>query len=346
MSRLLGRIEPGPAGAGDLGRIALLWGLADGYSRAGRPPRDLRPAAAGPARAIDALLDRASDIAGADAAPIESRNQAIQLLARLRPDDAARLIPDLLGPGRPPALRSAATRALADVGSPDLAGRILRLWGGLGIAARPEILATLLGDSRLSASVVVALEDGSIHPQELDPVSRDLLGRLPDAGLRSRASAVLAKFAPADRREVLRRYQPALSLPGEARRGAAIFETHCRTCHARQGVGHRVGPDLSGIASRPAAALLDDILDPNRDVTPDFVSYLLATKGGRTTSGLLVEETPTSMKLRRAGGEEESVLRSEVEDFRSSGRSLMPEGFEQSIGVREMADLIAFLRTP
>ena len=107
-----------------------------------------------------------------------------------------------------------------------------------------------------------------------------------------------------------------------------------------------MGPDLSGVASRPAAALLNDILDPNRDIAPDFVSYLLATNGGRTMSGLLVEETPTSLKLRRAGGEEESVLRSEVEDFRSSGRSLMPEGFEQSIGVREMADLIAFLRTP
>ncbi len=325
VSGLLGRLEPGSPRAGDLGRIALLWGLADGYSRAGRPPRDLRPSAApataGPARGIDALLDRASDIVGADAAPVESRIQALQLLARLRPDEAARLIPDQLGPGRAPALRSAATRAVADVGSPDLAARILRLWGGLGIAARPEILATLLGDSRLSASVVVALEDGSIHPQELDPVSRDLLRRLPDTGLRTRALVVLARFAPADRRDVLHAYQPALSLPGEAGRGVAIFEKHCRTCHAQQGVGHRVGPDLSGVASRPAAALLNDILDPNRDVTPDFVGYLLTTKGGRTTSGLLVEETPTSLKLRRAGGRKS---RSFGPRWRTSARAAVP----------------------
>ena len=50
VSRLLGRIEPGSPSAGDFGRIALLWGLADGWSRpggplatSGRPPTPPRP---------------------------------------------------------------------------------------------------------------------------------------------------------------------------------------------------------------------------------------------------------------------------------------------------------------
>jgi hypothetical protein len=42
-----------------------------------------------------------------------------------------------------------------------------------------------------------------------------------------------------------------------------------RLCHQRQGQGHRVDPDLSGIAGRAPAALVIDVLDPNREVTPD-----------------------------------------------------------------------------
>ena len=187
---------------------------------------------------------------------------------------------------------------------------------------------------------------GSVNPAELDPISRAALGRHPDAALRERAEALLAKSAPPDRREVLRAYQAALTLPGDARRGAEVFAKNCQTCHQYQGVGKRVGPDLSGIASRPPSVLLNDILDPNRDVSPDFVTYSLLTRNGQTLSGLLAEETSTSMKLRRAEGVEEAVLRSEVEELRSTGRSLMPDGLEQTISVQAMADLLAYLRQP
>ena len=70
------------------------------------------------------------------------------------------------------------------------------------------------------------------------------------------------------------------------------------------------------------------------------------TKRGQVLSGLLAEETGASLKLRRAEGVEETVLRSEVEVFRSSGRSLMPEGLEQALGAQGLADVIAFLRQP
>ena len=70
------------------------------------------------------------------------------------------------------------------------------------------------------------------------------------------------------------------------------------------------------------------------------------TKRGQTLSGLLAEETASSLKLRGAEGVEESVLRSEIEVFRSSGRTLMPEGLEEALGAQGLADLIAFLKQP
>ena len=141
------------------------------------------------------------------------------------------------------------------------------------------------------------------------------------------------------------RYQAALRLPGDAARGAGLFAKNCQTCHQHQGQGHRVGPDLSGIAGRPPAVLLSDILDPNREVAPDFVALTVATHRGAVLSGLLAEETGSSLKLRKAEGIDETILRTEIAELRSSGRSLMPEGLEQTLSPQEMADLLAFLRS-
>ena len=99
----------------------------------------------------------------------------------------------------------------------------------------------------------------------------------------------------------------------------------------------------SGRARAPEA-LLTDILDPNREVAPDYVALTVATRQGIVVSGLLADETSTTLKLRRAEGIEETILRAEIDELRSTGRSLMPEGLEQTINPQEMADLIAFLR--
>ncbi len=105
-----------------------------------------------------------------------------------------------------------------------------------------------------------------------------------------------------------------------------------------------MGPDLSGIAGRAPEALLSDIVDPNREVAPDFAMISVATRRGQVIAGILAEETATTLKLRRAEGVEDTLLRSEIDELRSTGKSLMPEGLEQNINLQEMADLIAFLR--
>jgi putative heme-binding domain-containing protein len=142
----------------------------------------------------------------------------------------------------------------------------------------------------------------------------------------------------------LARYQAALKLAGNAQRGTAVFAKNCQTCHLHQGQGHRVGPDLSGIAGRAPEALLSDIVDPNREVAPDFATISVATRRGQIIAGLLAEESATTLKLRRADGVEDTLLRSEIDELRSTGNSLMPEGLEQTITLQDMADLIAFLR--
>lgn len=344
-------LKPGPADQSDAGRIALLSGLAEGLARSGEPlPNRLAggPSAWGESsrKSIEGLLDRAKAIALSSGGNAQAREQALRVLARCRPPAAAELIPGLLGATQPQPVQSAAARAVSDVGSAELATQALNQWGELTIATRRELLAAVLGSVALTASLVDALEQDRIALTELDVATRDVLRRIPEPALRDRALALLAKSAPPDRADVLKAFQPALTLSGDPKRGAEHFVKNCQTCHQRQGQGNRVGPDLSGVGGRPASALLSDILDPNKNVSPDFVSFLVVTKRGQVLSGLLIEETPSSLKLRRAEGNDETVLRSEVEEFRSTGRSLMPEGLEQTLGVQGVADLLSFLRQP
>jgi hypothetical protein len=48
--------------------------------------------------------------------------------------------------------------------------------------------------------------------------------------------------------------------------------------------------------------------------------------------------------LQLAEGKQVSLARAEIEQFRASGKSLMPEGVEKEITVQQMADLLQFLK--
>jgi putative heme-binding domain-containing protein len=125
-----------------------------------------------------------------------------------------------------------------------------------------------------------------------------------------------------------------------------IFAKTCLLCHMVEGQGRQVGPDLSGSAGRPKEALLVDVLDPSRQVSPDFISYTLVTTDGQLLTGLIVSETAASATLRRAGEADDTVLRSQIKDLRAEGKSLMPEGLEHGLTPRDMADLLSFLQKP
>jgi putative heme-binding domain-containing protein len=145
---------------------------------------------------------------------------------------------------------------------------------------------------------------------------------------------------------VIEKYQPALALKGEAARGRAVFETLCAPCHRVGDLGNDVGPNLSTIRQWSPEQVMINILDPNREVAPNFVSYTVETKDGRTLDGMIAEESAASLTLKRAGGVQETVLRRDIAQLTGSSLSLMPEGLEAGITPQQMADLIAFLLAP
>ncbi len=327
--------------------MTLLAGLADGLEHSGIPVQRLVVISPTllkePFERLAPLWPIASTTATSSRS-LPERLAALDVLARCRPDLAEEVVPGLLAAGQPREIQVAAARAVARVGRASLADQALDRWESLALATRRELISALAGSPALAEPLVRAMEREVVAPRELDAATREGLRHLADPALRTRAAAVLAKFAPPQRSAVIDRYQPALKLAGDPVRGRAVFARNCQTCHQHQGEGNRVGPDLSGIAGRAPDALLSDILDPNKNVEPDFLVLAAATRRGQVYSGLLAEETATTVKLRRAEGVEDMLLRSEIDELSSTGQSLMPEGLEQNINPQEMADLIAFLR--
>jgi putative heme-binding domain-containing protein len=88
---------------------------------------------------------------------------------------------------------------------------------------------------------------------------------------------------------------------------------------------------------------LIDILDPSRSVEGNFRVYQVTKSDGKVVQGLLVAESKTAVELLDAEGKRYLILREAIEDIVASNKSLMPEGFEKQVGIKDMTDLLEFL---
>jgi putative heme-binding domain-containing protein len=134
-----------------------------------------------------------------------------------------------------------------------------------------------------------------------------------------------------------------VALAGDAKHGQAVFAKTCSVCHRLNNVGTAVGPDLAALQNKSPQYLLQEILDPNRNVDSRYIEYHATTKAGRTFTGLLAGETAAGITLRAQEGREQVLLRSDLEELESTGRSLMPEGLEKDLSKQDLADLIAYV---
>ena len=138
---------------------------------------------------------------------------------------------------------------------------------------------------------------------------------------------------------------PALQLKGEAAHGKQLYEQRCSSCHRLGGEGHALGPDLVTVQATGKEKMLGNILDPNREVAPQFQAYEVELKDGDSLIGLVGNETASSITVRQAFGKEEVVPRSNIARIRNQNQSLMPEGLEAGLKAQDVADLLEYVST-
>lgn len=211
-------------------------------------------------------------------------------------------------------------------------------------AIRRAVVSKLASDASLAEVLAAGLREKRIVVSELDAGARQRLVKHPDEKLRAELEQLLAAAIPQDRAAALADYQKALSLTGDARRGAVLFEKNCSNCHKVGAIGVNVAPDISDSRTKTTAQLLADIIQPNRAIDNNYVAYSLLTVDGTTATGILTSETATSITLRQPGDKTLVIERGEIEQLFSTGVSLMPEGLEKQIPHEAMADLLAYIK--
>ena len=211
-------------------------------------------------------------------------------------------------------------------------------------SVRAAALDALLSRTERVRALLDAIESGEVRATELDPLRADRLAKSRDPEIAARAKKLLAAALPADRAEVLTKYTPALELKADPRHGREIFQRNCTTCHRIGDLGVDVAPSIADSRRVTPLQLLTDILQPSRAIDNNYVSFSVATVDGTAYTGLIAAETATSVTMKLPEGKTVSLLRSEIDEMRSNGISLMPDGLERNIPPQDMADLIAFIK--
>ncbi len=257
-------------------------------------------------------------------------------------NDASGVFQRLLVPTTHPLLLQAVVEAIGRFDRPEAAELLLERWRTLPPAVGQSVAQALLTRPAWTAALVDALENGEVAWSQIPATMRTVLGALNDPALRQRV-ATLAAAHGAARQAVLDAYRPVLELKGSAVEGRRVYERECQACHQIGTTGYPVGPNLALTRHRTAAELLVHVLDPNRDVLPLYVQYVVGDLRGGVHTGIVVADDAAAITLRRDGGREDTVQRADIETLISTERSLMPEGFEKTISPADMADLLAYL---
>ena len=234
--------------------------------------------------------------------------------------------------------------AISRYREPEVAQLLLDRWRQYTPKVRESVFDALMSRKERIEALLDRIAKGEIAASTVDLARKSQLLSYKDADIQSRAKELLGDTTSTSRREVVNRYREALSLQGNRERGQVLFTKHCAACHRWQGQGVELGPNLETIREWDADRILLNVFDPHREVTGQYLSYSVLLKDGRTLSGMISDETATSLTIKQKDIVPQTVLLSEIEQISASGQSLMPSGFEEVISLQDTADLFELLK--
>lgn len=177
----------------------------------------------------------------------------------------------------------------------------------------------------------------------------DVIKRYPPE-LLALANPLLDRLKSRDQQKLdrLERLVPAVD-EGDPAVGRTLFTSEkakCSVCHRVGEDGGRIGPELSEIGRiRSARDLLEAIVFPSASIVRDYEPFTIVMDSGQVYNGLVVRETADSVFLQQQTGDPIALPRDAIEIIQASAVSIMPQGLDQGLTERELADLVAYLRS-
>lgn len=278
----------------------------------------------------------------------EFRAAAAQTLVALdAPTYVPMLAATLADTNQPAALREPLALMLAEQSSVAARDSVL-----LAIIAAPQRLQiklaqVLAGNSTGAGALLALVEQTKLSPQViLDRAVKEKLAAAKVPQFDERFAKVTQGVTPASAELQKLMDERRIGFPRaavSAERGRAVFEKSCAACHQLDGKGAIVGPQLDGVGNRGLERIIEDVLDPSRNVDPAFNPSLVTLKDDTSITGLQRREEGEVLVFVDTQGKEVIVPKKEIAERRESKLSLMPSNFGEVLTAEEFYDLMAFL---
>ena len=234
--------------------------------------------------------------------------------------------------------------ALGSTGDAAVGRELIAVYERVPVELREAVLGQLFTRADWSLTLVQALADRKIDYVALGPSNLHRLRTHPDKTVATRANAVIDALKGPEQKEkdsLIARFRPEVERPGNVENGHKLFLANCASCHIFKEEGRNLAPNLTGMGAHGAGALLVHIVDPNRLVEPNFVSASIETKDDLNYDGIIERENNVELLLRNASGDF-TIRKDNIKSRSSTGRSLMPEGFE-ALGAEGLRDVLTWI---
>jgi putative heme-binding domain-containing protein len=132
---------------------------------------------------------------------------------------------------------------------------------------------------------------------------------------------------------------------GDASHGRALFEGagNCTGCHAVNGKGPRLAPDLGDIGTLRTADLIQrTLLDPAGTILPANRPVRAVTKDGKVITGRRLNEDTYSVQLIDEQEHLTSLSKADLREYAVLKTTTMPS-YKDKFSAQELADLAAYL---
>jgi putative membrane-bound dehydrogenase-like protein len=193
-----------------------------------------------------------------------------------------------------------------------------------------------------------AIETGKIDKTRLNAYSARQIAALGDEKVLASLERVWGRVGQSPegtRREIHRLTQVYKEAPlwaYDASAGQKHFQKLCASCHALDQPGVEIAPKLQGTGAKGIEYAIENVMDPNAVIGRDYQARFVRTDDGQVITGLVLEETPTAIRIRTAT-DTVVVDRDSIEEYRVSENSFMPAGLLETLDDRQRIELFKYV---
>jgi putative heme-binding domain-containing protein len=244
-------------------------------------------------------------------------------------------------------LREKLGQVLADANTPDARALLAGTLAVVPERLQVKLALSLAGNADGAEFLMKTIADGKASPRLLqDKKIRERLdaAKLPE--LEERIAKLTKGLQAPDaelQKLINKRRNEYDAAKASAAKGQALFQKTCAVCHKLENVGALVGPQLDGVGARGLERIVEDVLDPNRNVDPAFRTTVVILTDGRVITGLQRREEGETLVFADNTGKEVSVSKKEIKTRNESKFSLMPDNFGEVIPQADFNDLLSYL---